>query len=276
MAASISGIADADGLDNAVFTYLWLADDVGIAGATGSSYAVTDADQGKTIKVRVTFTDDGGNQETLTSEATAAAAARSNSPATGAPTISGTARVDMPLTAGTSDIADTDGLDDASFSYQWIRTVGNNDTAIAGQTNSTYTLSDDDQGKTIKVRVTFTDDAGNGESLTSEATAAVAAGSPPDKPTGLSNTSTHGSVTLTWDAPGDSSITHYQIFRRDRAIHDVGEFLLLEDNTGSATTTYTDNAVEVEGSYVYRVKAVNRHGASVWSSYSRANIPAAP
>ena len=124
--------------------------------------------------------------------------------------------------------------------------------------------------------MTFTDDAGNGESLTSEATAAVAAGSPPDKPTGLSNTATHSSVTLTWDAPGDSGITHYQIFRRDRAIHDAGEFLLLEDDTGSAATTYTDNAVEAEGSYVYRVKAVNRHGASVWSSYSRANIPAAP
>ena len=198
-----------------------------------------------------------------------------NTPATGAPTISGTVQVDMPLTAGTSDIADTDGLDDVSFSYQWIRTVGNNDTAIVGQTNSTYTLSDDDQGKTIKVRVSFTDDAGNGESLTSEATAAVAAGSPPDKPTGLSNTATHSSVTLTWDAPGDSGITHYQIFRRDRAIHGVGEFRLLEDDTGSAATTYTDNAVEAEGSYVYRVKAVNRHGASVWSSYSRANIPAA-
>ena len=198
-----------------------------------------------------------------------------NTPATGAPTVSGMARVDMPLTAGTSDIADTDGLDDVSFSYQWIRTVGNNDTAIVGQTNSTYTLSDDDQGKTIKVRVSFTDDAGNGESLTSEATAAVAAGSPPDKPTGLSNTATHSSVRLTWDAPGDSGITHYQIFRRDRAIHDAGEFLLLEDDTGSAATTYTDNAVEAEGSYVYRVKAVNRHGASVWSSYSRANIPAA-
>ena len=97
----------------------------------------------------------------------------------------------------------------------------------------------------------------------------------------LTHCATHGnieivsSVTLTWDAPGDSGITHYQIFRRDRAIHDAGEFLLLEDNTGSAATTYTDNAVE-EGSYVYRVKAVNRHGASVWSSYSRANIPAAP
>ena len=133
-----------------------------------------------------------------------------------------------------------------------------------------------DSATAVKVRVSFSDDAGNGESPTSEAAAAVAAGSPPDKPTGLANTATHNSVTLTWDEPIDSSITHYQIFRRDRAIHDVGEFLLLEDNTRSAATTYTDNSVEEAGSYVYRVKAVNRHGASVRSGHSRADIPAAP
>ena len=48
---------------------------------------------GKTIKVRVSFTDDAGNEETLTSAATAAVVARPNTPATGLPTISGTAQV---------------------------------------------------------------------------------------------------------------------------------------------------------------------------------------
>ena len=38
---------------------------------------------------------------------------------------------------------------------------------------STYTADDGDVGKTLKVRVTFTDDAGNEESVTSAATAAV-------------------------------------------------------------------------------------------------------
>ena len=38
-------------------------------------------------------------------------------------------------------------------------------------------------------------------------------------------------------------------------------------------TAYTDDTVAAEGSYVYRVKVVNRHGASMWSSYSRADIP---
>ena len=50
------------------------------------------ADQGKTIKVRVSFSDDADNQESLTSVATDAVAAKPNSRATGAPTIDGTAR----------------------------------------------------------------------------------------------------------------------------------------------------------------------------------------
>ena len=61
-----SGIMDADGLSNPGFTYQWLADDAEITGATGSAYDLTAAEAGKVIKVRVSFTDDGGARETLT------------------------------------------------------------------------------------------------------------------------------------------------------------------------------------------------------------------
>ena len=101
-------------------------------------------------------------------------------------------------------------------------------------------------------------------------------GSAPAKPTGVVTTATHDSVALAWDDPSDASITHYQIFRRDRDVHDAGEFVTIEENTGSAATSYTDDTVEPEGSYVYRVKAVNQHGASTWSNFVRADTPAAP
>ena len=101
-------------------------------------------------------------------------------------------------------------------------------------------------------------------------------GSAPAKPTGVVVTATHDSVALAWDNPADSTITHYRIFRRDRAVHDPGEFVEIDSNTGSATTSYTDANVEPEGSYVYRVKAVNQHGASTWSNFVRADTPAAP
>ena len=61
-------------MSNVIFTYQWLADDTEIDGATSGTYTPADADVGKAIKVRVTFTDDAGNDESLTSAATTAVA----------------------------------------------------------------------------------------------------------------------------------------------------------------------------------------------------------
>ena len=96
-----------------------------------------------------------------------------NTPATGEPTIIGTAQVGETLTADTSQIADADGTADPAFTYQWTANDGGDDADIAGATGAAYTLVDDDEGKTVKVRVSFTDDAGHAESLTSEPTAVV-------------------------------------------------------------------------------------------------------
>ena len=85
-----------------------------------------------------------------------------NSPATGAPAITGTAQVGETLTAVTSGIADADGRTNTTFSYQWLA----DDADIAGATGDSYTLVDADAGRAIKVRVSFTDDEGNAESLT--------------------------------------------------------------------------------------------------------------
>ena len=204
LTAETSSIADADGLDNATFTHQWLADDVDISGATGASYTVTDSEEGKAVKVAVSFTDDAGNAETLTSDATAvvAAATRPNNPATGAPTISGAAQVGETLTAETSGI-DDDGLSNPTFSYQWIRNDGTTDSDIQDATNSTYTLVSEDLGEAIKVRVTFTDDASNEESLTSQATAAVEA-RPNNLATGVPTVSgmARDGETLTADTTG--------------------------------------------------------------------------
>ena len=101
-------------------------------------------------------------------------------------------------------------------------------------------------------------------------------GSVPAQPTGLSTEASHDRVNLTWDDPNDDSITHYEVLRRDRDVHDTGEFVTIDSNTGSAAASYTDDTVEPETRYVYRVTAVNQHGASNWSSFARANTPAAP
>ena len=401
LTAETSGIGDKGRRSMVDFSYQWLADDKDIEGATDSTYEVSEEDEGQTIKVRVTYTDNAGNEETLTSAGTGTVVARPaqltatfpaspfqssrhkgdddrpqvivafnlpvqsfdkttpsvsltgatvsglvrheedglenawvffldpegngdivftlvagqlcdgggictgdgrmlseggtttlpgpdeedkpdnsgsnapNSPATGAPTITGTAQVGEALTADTSGIADEDGLNDVSFTYQWLA----DDTTIAGATCSTHTLADADVGKTIKVQVSFTDDAGNHEALTSAVTAAVAGAQPtepPAKPTGLSATASHDSVTLTWNDPGDDSITGYVILRRVRVNDTGGEFSELVPDTGSAATTYTDDTVVAGITYTYRIKAINEHGVSERSRWFHIDIPAAP
>ena len=277
LTANTSGVIDADGLSNVQYEYQWLADDSEISGATNATYTLVAADEGKAVKVQVSFTDDADNEETLTSAATEAvsAAPTPNSPATGAPTISGTAQVGETLTANTSGVADGDGLSNVQYEYQWLA----DDADISGATNATYTLVAADEGKAVKVQVSFTDDEGNEETLTSTATDAVAGAQPtepPDKPTGLEATASHDSVTLTWDDPGDDSITGYVILRRIPGVDPEGHFDVLVADTGTAATTYTDDTVEAETRYTYRIKAINGAGTSERSRWSHIDTPAAP
>ena len=95
----------------------------------------------------------------------------------------------------------------------------------------------------------------------------------PAAPTGLTATTvSHDSITLSWDDPGDSSITGHQVLRRSRDGDEYGdgrgaaEFVAVVDDTGSSATTYTDTSVTARTRYVYRVKARNSHGLSEKSS----------
>ena len=96
-------------------------------------------------------------------------------PAEGAVTISGTAQVGQTLTADPSGITDTDGLTTATYTYQWLRVDADgvsNETNI-GANAATYTPVAADVGKQIKVQVSFTDDRGHVETVTSAATVTV-------------------------------------------------------------------------------------------------------
>ena len=190
LTANTSGITDDDGTASATFTYQWISfdgtDDTDISGATSSTYTVQPEDAGKQIKVQVNFTDDlsyaeGPFYSLLTNPV--------NSPAKGAPTITGKPRVARVLSANTAEISDADGTASATFAYQWVRFDGTNDADINGATSLTYTLKSEDADKQIKVSVTFTDDAGDTEGpLTSLPTEYVAAADVLVKNTGHTTT----------------------------------------------------------------------------------------
>ena len=260
LTADTSDIADDDGLDSAVFAYQWLSGDAEIGGATGSTYTLVDDDEGRTIKVRVTVTDDLGNETTLTSAATEAVAAapQPDSPATGEPTITGTAQVGQTLTANTSGIADDDGLDSAVFAYQWL----SDDAEIGGATGSTYTLVDDDEGRTIKVRVTVTDDLGNETTLTSAATEAVDAKRNTDA-TGRPSIGGTPQVgeTLTADTSGigdDDGLTNVS-YSYQWVVTDGGGYIDISGETGATyTLVAADRGLYIQVRVSFKDDAGNR------------------
>ena len=99
---------------------------------------------------------------------------------------------------------------------------------------------------------------------------------PPERPQGLRAEVSHDAVSLSWDDPGDASISGYQILRRDRDLSPVGVFEVLVEDTGSAAAAYADRQVQPETRYNYRVKARNAAGLSRRSNFVRADTPAAP
>jgi hypothetical protein len=157
-------LADADGLGP--ITYQWLRGGKLIAGATGASYKLVQADVGQAISVRAAYTDGYGKVERVTSAATAAVVNVNDVPK-GSVTIAGTAEQNQTLTASNT-LTDADGL--GPITYQWLR----GGEAIEGATGESYRLTQADVGQLISVRAAYTDGFGKAESVTSAATAAVA------------------------------------------------------------------------------------------------------
>ena len=119
-------------------------------------------------------TDESASDYTMRIDVTAV-----NDAATGAPEITGTPQVGEMLTATIGTIADADGLPTgtfpASYTFEWVRVDGSNTETQVGTDSSTYTPEAADVGSTIRVEVSFTDNAGNAEDpLASDVTAPVA------------------------------------------------------------------------------------------------------
>ena len=149
-----------------------------------------------------------------------------NNDATGTPDITGRALPGQTLTAGTGNVADADGLPQnaSDFAWQWIRIADETDTSIQDATSSTYTLTDDDVGKQVKVVMSFTDSLSGVESLTSDA---------------YPSSSTVERVLV-------SNIGQTEIPQNDNA----GELLILDSaqefTTGSNETGYTLSSIDLE------------------------------
>ncbi|MDF9898596.1 UNVERIFIED_ORG: Ca2+-binding RTX toxin-like protein [Pseudomonas reinekei] len=175
LTADPSTIIDVDGLSNPQFTFQWQVTNgvnfVNIAGATGSTLTLAQAQVGNQVRVVVSYVDDFGVAESVASDATAPVVNVNDAP-TGALLISDTTPTQgQVLTAQTAGIADPDGL--GTFSYQWQQGTGTTFTNIAGATNATFTPGAAQINQQLRVIARYTDGFGTLESVTSAATALV-------------------------------------------------------------------------------------------------------
>ncbi len=237
-------LADADGIPATgagAIAYQWAAAGTAIAGATGSSLVLAQAQVGKAITVTASYTDLLGHAESVASSATAGVANINDAP-TGSVTISGTAATGQTLTAANT-LADADGL--GTISYQWYAAG----TVISGATASTYLLTTAETNKIITVKANYTDGYGTAESVASAATAPVFTNSAPTGTVAITGTPTQGQ-TLTEshatlaDADGLGAIA-LQWYADNTAITGAtsNTFTLTESEVGKAITvkaSYTD------------------------------------
>ena len=282
---------DTDGLTDVDFTYQWLRVDADgtsneedISGEIGETYTLTDADEGKKVKVKVSFTDDLSGEEDRTSAAypssgTVTTAASTNTAPTGADKTVTTVQ-NTNYTFSRTDFGFVDADDDqlASVLIVTVPTAGrlvlNGDTVMASQTVTRTEIvvgsglkfepADGASGAgyasfTFKVN-DGTDDSVSAYTMTINVTIITA----PDAPTGLTATASGQAwIELAWTAPvraGGRAVTGYRI----EVSLDGSSWsdLVLVAATRSTATTYVHKGLNAGATRYYRVSAINVAGAS--------------
>jgi hypothetical protein len=165
--SAMQNLSDFDGLpQNLIFQ--WTADNVNIA--TGSTLLLGQSHVGKTIGLRVNYTDLQGTVESVGSSNTVTVSNVNDLPQ-GALTIVGTAQVGQVLRLNNT-LTDADGIPTTggnAMRYQWLA----DGVQIMGAKGAELTLTPEMAGKAISVQARYVDNQGTEESLTAPATVAV-------------------------------------------------------------------------------------------------------
>ena len=172
--------------------------------------------------------------------------------------------------------------DPTDYHVNWTESTEDypSDTASEGndhptETTLTLTVLEFDTDYNIRVRARYSD----GENAASpwkgpwiETTAQVKLPLPAAPFIGATAVSPDGEVLISWfNLDEDDSITGYQILRGPKA----NSLVIIEDDTGSSSTSYTDETPPAGQTHTYGVKARNASGLSDLSNTLTATVPAA-
>jgi Ca2+-binding RTX toxin-like protein len=173
---------DLDGVDAATIEYEWQSLRASVwtpvARSAATTYTPGNADVGHALRAVAYYVDGDGVQESVTSDATASVA-NVNDPPTGSVGLSDTTPQETrSVVASPSAIGDADGLSSATFTYQWQQSGLNGagaftniaNTPAGFSTGNTFIPGQPQVNRALRVVVSYTDDHGTAESVTSAAT----------------------------------------------------------------------------------------------------------
>ncbi|HET6508519.1 MAG TPA: hypothetical protein VFG42_17130 [Baekduia sp.] len=248
--------------------YQWQRDDgtgfVDIGGATATSYTLTPADEGNTIRVHVLASNASGSGAIDTSAIGPVIPATPVN--TIAPTVSGSAVGGNVLSAtrGAWSPAGT------SYSFRWQRDDGSGYADISGATSSSYTTVPADVGATLRAQVTAT----NPYDATTIATAGVgpiSSGKPVNASApSVSGTPKRGAALAVTPGSWKPSATSYTFqWQRDNGSG-------FADIAGANGTSYVATGGDIGAALQVVVTATNAFGTTTATSAATANVAADP
>jgi hypothetical protein len=238
-------LADANGLGT--ITYTWFGDGTTISNATQSTYTLNQADVGKKISVKASYTDGFGTQASVESNSTSSIINVNDAP-TGSVIITGDLKQNQILTAS-NNLNDLDGV--STIYYQWLR----DGIAISNATNSKYQLTQTDVGKNISVDAQYTDGFGTAENVISNSTSSII--NVNDAPTGnvtITGNATQNQILTASNSLADTDglgLISYQWFRDVTVVSNATQatYKLSQGDVGkkiSVKASYTDGFGIVE------------------------------
>ena len=170
---------------------------------------------------------------------------------------------DAPTSSGDSPITRYDVYRGAS--------AGSIDTLIGDVAAGTLTYQDTDvtNGETYHYQVKAVNSYGSSPASNTAQATPSAEGSAPGAPMGLTAMGHYLSISLNWSVPSDvgSGVSNYLVFRGTSA---GGESSTPIATVPGGTLTYTDNDVDADTPYYYKVKANNTYGSSAYSNEASA------
>lgn len=235
-----------------------------ISGATTTTYTLTAADEGASIRVHVVASNASGSGTIDTAAV---------GPVIPATPVNTTAPIVSGSTVGGKVLTATRGAwypAGTSYSFRWQRDGGSGFTDISGATSSTYTTVPADVGATLRARVTAT----NAYDSTTVATAAVGpitSGKPVSGvPPAISGTAKRGGALAVTPGTWSPTATSYT-FRWQR---DDGSGFA--DVTGANGTTYVPSGADIGAPLRVVVTAANAFGTTTATSAPTAAVAADP